>query len=158
MFFVLQFVPLPVPEAPGLQYLVVCVYGLPSAVWLDVQFVAGIFTRASCLGIFMSPLYPFGGSFGCSYAPCLTIHWSSSAFESVMVPLLEFSVILGYRVKVFVAGWVFSCSWLDIIGSVVLSYFEVFRNFSESGWSRSVVCLSEVGEVCLFGACCFVLW
>ena len=75
-----------------------------------------------------------------------------------MVPLLEFSVILGYRVKVFVAGWVFSCSWLDIIGSVVLSYFEVFRNFSESGWPRSVVCLSEVGEVCLFGTCCFVLW
>ena len=136
----------------------ICVYGLPSVVGLDVPFVVGISARASCLGIFMFPLYPFGGLFGCSYAPCLTIHWSRSAFESVMVPLLEFSVILGRRVKVFVAGWVFSCSWLDIIGSVVLSYFEVFRNFSESGWPRSVVCLSEVGEVCLFGTCCFVLW
>ena len=31
--FVLQFVPLPVPEVPGLRYSMVCVCGLPSAVW-----------------------------------------------------------------------------------------------------------------------------
>ena len=128
-------------------------YGFPSVVGLGVPFVVGVLSRAFALASSLFPLYPFGGSFGCSYAPCLTIHWSRSAFESVMVPLLEFSVILGRWV-----GWVFSCSWLDIIGSILLSYFGVFRNFSESGWSRSVVFLSEVGEVCLFGTCCFVLW
>ena len=74
-----------------------------------------------------------------------------------MVPLLEFSVMLGYRVKVFVVGGVF-CSWLGTIGSIMLSCVEIFRNFSDSGRPHPVVCLSvsEVGEVCLFGTRCFV--
>ena len=131
--FVLQSVPLPVPEVSGLQYSVVCVCGLPSAVWLDVQFVAGIVVWVLCLSMLISPPRLLGGSFGCSYAPCLTIHWSSSAFESVMVFLLEFSIILGYRVKVSVAGGVCSCSWLGIIGSVMLPYVGVLHNIFDSG-------------------------
>ena len=72
---------------------------------LSLDFSHGLLALASSCSRYSS-----GGLFGCSYAPCLTIHWSRSAFESVMVSLLEFSVILGYRVKAFVAECVFSCS------------------------------------------------
>ena len=129
--FVLQSVPLPVPEVSGLQYSVVCVCGLPSAVWLDVQLVAGIFVWVPCLSMLISPLCLFGGSFVCSYAPCLTIHWSSSAFESVMVSLLEFSIILGYWVKVSVAGGVCFCFWLGIIGSTTPPHVGFLHTISD---------------------------
>ena len=130
---VLHSVPCPCLRFFRLRYSVLCVCVLPLAVCLDVQFVAGIIVWVPCLCIFMPPPCPLGGSFGCSYAPCLTIHWSSSSFESVMVSLLEFSIIMGYRVKVSVAGGVCSCSWLGIVGSVVLPYVGILHDIFDSG-------------------------
>ena len=50
---------------------------------------------------------------------------------SVTVSLLEFSIILGYRVKVFIATGVFS--WFGVIGFSVLLYIGVLHNIVDSG-------------------------
>ena len=97
---ILHSVPCPWLGFFRLRYSVLCVCVLPLVVCLDVPFIAGMVSWVPCLCVFMPPPRPLGGSFGCSYAPCLTIHWSSSSFESVMVSLLEFSIVMGYRVKV----------------------------------------------------------